>query len=285
MTTEKTAQEIWDELEAEEESGAQAPEEHKAEPEQSEQAHAEESDGEQPEGQAQATPASSSTSAPQAPLSEEHVALLKQIPELTHLVKTTIGRVGSLQSELQRIGHAAAKSAGDSPSAGQINAASSDPKSWAKLKEDFPDWAEGVEAFVSSRIPSAPPKVDLGAELTPHVERIRQELAVETVAAFEPDWESTVTSQAFKKWFRSQPADYQKRAGESWRPQEVLATIRDFRSASQPQDAAPAKRNLAAASIPKSVSKPNIRKPVDEMSPQEYWRYLDEQESKSQRAF
>lgn len=276
MTTEKTAQEIWEELEAEEESGAQAPEESAAEAEQPEQNETE-------EGQDPATPASSSESAPQAPLSEEHVALLKQIPELTHLVKTTIGRVGSLQSELQRIGHAAAKSADDAPSSKQITAASADPRSWAKLKEDFPDWAEGVEAFVSSRIPSAPPKVDLSAELTPHVERIRQELAIETVAAFEPDWESTVTSQAFKKWFHSQPADYQRRAGESWRPGEVLATIKEFRAAQQPQGEQP-KRNLAAASIPKSVSKPNIRKPVDEMTPDEYWRYLDEQEAKQRRA-
>lgn len=226
-----------------------------------------------------------------AALSDEERALLKQIPELVHLVKTTVGRVGSLQSELQRIGKAAAAQAADSPTDRQINQAAGDPEAWKKLKEDFPDWAEGVESLIAARIPSAQPQVEIDKVLDERIARIKAEWraerereAEEEIAEERPDWKEVVSSKEFADWLMQQPASYAKRALESNRPSVVLKVLSDFdKSRKQPKQEQRPNR-LASAAIPSGSAKPNITKSVEDMTPEEYWAYLGEQERKAARA-
>lgn len=281
----KAAQAIWDELDREDsgDEGAadQAP---RGEPAQ--------------EGQAprQVEPQQASTqdrSPAGTALSDEERALLRQIPDVVQLVKATVGRVGSIQSQLATMGKAAAQqSAGPAPTAKQIDKAAVSPEKWEALKKDFPDWAEGVEAYVASRTPSASPAVDpqalarhIEGQLAKRLQAQREEDAMEVVSAFDADWQKKASTQEFRAWIESQPAEYQQRALSTWKPSEILATMRDFdASMKQQKPAAQPKARLASTVIPRATSRPNLSKPVEEMTPGEYWAYLDSQEAKQARA-
>lgn len=272
------AQAIWEELEKEDEAIAAGdiPAPVRGEPE-----PAPESVAPQPEP----------TKAATSPLSDEDRALLKQIPEVMQLVKSTVGRVGSLQSELAKLGKAAAANQGSGevkPTAGQIDKAAVSPEKWEALKKDFPDWAEGVEAYVATRVPSAQPtqRIDVDKEVSVRLEKARQEDALEIVGLFDEHWKAKAATQEFAAWIQKQPVEYQQRALSTWKPSEILKTMRDYdkhvessKSGNQPRT----NSRLAAAAIPRATSKVNIQKPLDEMSKEEYWAYLDQQDAK-QRA-
>jgi hypothetical protein len=273
---ELTPEQIWSELDAAESAGNNPPEE--------QQAHTESAQKQEEKAEEKAAPAQ--------PLSEQERAMLRQLPELVHLVKTTVGRVGSIQSELQKIGKAAATQAADSPTEKQIERASESPEAWKKLKEDFPDWAEGVEAYVSSRIPSSAAALDTEklvseavAKAKAEIAALREKEAEEELDDVRPDWRNVVKSEDFAKWLSSQPADYQQRAMSTWRPSAVLRIISDFEKASKPkpQEGTPQKR-LASAAIPSGTSnKVNLTKSLDEMTPQELWAYYDEMDRRGKR--
>jgi hypothetical protein len=275
---ELTAEQIWSELDDAESAGENPPEKQQAHTESAQKQE------EKVEEEEKAAPAQA--------LSDEERAMLRQLPELVHLVKTTVGRVGSLQSELQKIGKAAATQAADSPTEKQIERASESPEAWKKLKEDFPDWAEGVEAYVSSRIPSKVAEPDTQKIVSEAVAKARAEIvalrekeAEEELDDVRPDWRDVVKGEDFAKWLSSRPAEYQQRAMSTWRPSAVLRIISDFEKASKPkpQEGAPQKR-LASAAIPSGTSnKVNLTKSVDEMSPQELWAYFDEMDRRGKR--
>jgi hypothetical protein len=279
------ARAIWDELEAEESGAGQPP------PEAPEAQPAPSTTEPQPEaGQpaAEAPPEKIAGS----PLSDEERALLRQIPEVVQLVRSTVGRVGSLQSELAKLGKqaAAATGAGAAPTATAIDKAAASPEKWEALKKDFPDWAEGVESYVSTRIPSAPqqPAFDpneIRKQIASEFESKRQEDAMEVVALFDSKWREKAGSQEFKAWLDAQPPEYRQRALSTWKPSEILSTVRAFDAAHKQPPAKPAPNpRLRGATIPSGTSRVNLTKPVDEMTPQEYWAYLDAQETRQQRA-
>lgn len=263
MSEERTPEQVWEELDKEGSAETVSPE---------------------PEKQADAEPAQGQDE--RGALSPEERDLLRQIPDLVHLVKSTVGRVGSLQSELQKIGRAAASQAADAPTDKQISQASGNPEAWKRLKEDFPDWAEGVEALVASRVSSIPrQEVDLDKALEERLAKVKAEWqaerereAEEEIAEERPDWKTVVTSKPFADWLMQQPAEYTKRALEAWKPRAVLKVLSDYENAKKPAS------RLATATIPKGSSKANIAKSVEDMSPEEYWNYLNEQERKSARA-
>lgn len=285
------ARAIWEELEAEEaQSAGQPPVERSiGRPEEEAQPAARQTEQEpdrkpEPRG------------ADGGPLSDEERALLKQIPEVLQLVKSTVGRVGSLQSELAKLGKQAAATQGageQKPSGQQIDRAAASPAAWEALKKDFPDWAEGVEQFVATRIPSTSQTPDVSAIVTKvagEFEEKRREDGLEVVTLFDPQWRLKTASKEFAAWIHEQPEAYRVKALSTWKPSEILSTVRDFDAAlkkkTQPAPEAPAKPSnsrLRSAAIPSGVSRVNLTKPESEMTPEEYWAYLDAQEAK-QRA-
>ena len=79
--------------------------------------------------------------------------LEKSNQQLIHHVKTAEGRVAAMQREAEiakRVKEEVAKK--DSPTQTEITTASKNPEKWDKLKEDFPEWAEAMEEYVSSKL-------------------------------------------------------------------------------------------------------------------------------------
>lgn len=272
----KTPQAIWEELQAEDDA-ANAP-----------------SDPPVAKPVEESTPAATEKKPEESKPAEQPAAqpspVEKQLAELTHLVKTTVGRVGALQSELQKIGQSAATKVADAPTQTQIAAAASDPKKWAQLKDNFPDWGEAIDEFVSHRLQSvAKPGVseeEIDRRVTERLEKVRAEEAQEILNVARSDWSDVLRSDGFKSWFASQPEDYRAERGTSIKPSVVLKTIREYeanveKQTKEAEEAAKQQgaknKRLAAAAMPSGVTPPPT-KSVDDMSETEYWAYLDEQE-------
>lgn len=221
---------------------------------------------------------------------DERSALKKQIDELTGLVKSTVGRVSALQSEMTKIGTAAATKVGDAPNKDQIAASSASPEKWQQLKSDFPDWAEAVEAYVGSKV-QAGPAVNVDEILTrarndalSTVQSQRDAEITEEIGEKHEDGMDVIRSDSFKKWLDTQPKSYADRVAGTMRASLIIDAIDKFKAASTPpanQQPTP-KSRLAAAAIPSGTPKSALlKKSVDEMSDQEYWAYLNEQDRKS----
>ena len=148
---------------------------------------------------------------------------LQELEKLPGTVNKLAGNIGGLTNATTRIESAlkAAKSAteksgADSPTDKQVQAALSNPEAWKRLKDEFPDWAEPIEAeFAALRAEIAKqPKAQavdvdgLRKEVTGSArEAINQGLAEAEERAFlrlkHPDWKTTINSQEFKTWMLS----------------------------------------------------------------------------------
>ena len=278
----KTPQAIWEELEAEDRAAqGLAPLDPAAKP-------VEVKDAE-PEVKGETKPNDKQTSAP------EPSPLEKQVAELTHLVKTTAGRVGALQGELQKLGSAAATKVADAPSKTQIAAAASDPEKWKRMREDFPDWAEAIDEFVSTRMSGAQPAIsqdEVDRRVSERLAQARAEDAEDTLTLFRPQWKDDLQSKGFADWFASQPEDYRGTRGASTKASLVLATLKDYDAhveakAKSAADAAKTKddkaKRLSSAAMPSGVTPPPT-KSVEDMTEKEYWAYLEEQDRRAAQA-
>jgi tryptophanyl-tRNA synthetase len=223
-----------------------------------------------------------------------HVELTREVARrFNHLYGRPVDFAERVAAALAKLGKEAAAftGAGAAPTAKAIDKAAASPEKWEALKKDFPDWAEGVESYVSARIPSAPQQQafdpsEIRQQITTEFEGKRQEDAMDVVALFDPKWRDKAGSTEFKTWLDAQPPEYRQRALSTWKPSEILSTVRAFDAAhKQPAPAKPAPNpRLRGATIPSGTSRVNLTKPVDEMTPQEYWAYLDQQDTRQQRA-
>ena len=111
----------------------------------------------------------------------------------------------------------------------------------ASLKEEYPELAgliakdlssvmrrggtrefsqEQLDAMVNERLAPA---------LTIAESRLEQKFERRALSMSAPDWESTVTSQAFKDWVAKQPVDKQAQINNSWDSTFVINTIGEFK--------------------------------------------------------
>ena len=79
---------------------------------------------------------------------ERFDVLIEEHPKLVQQLQETRGRVSALQSEFAKRPLPAAAA----PDQTAIAAAAKDPEKWEELKKDFPEWGEGIQAFVEARI-------------------------------------------------------------------------------------------------------------------------------------
>lgn len=139
--------------------------------------------------------------------------LKKANAQLLHHVKSTEGRVAAMQREAQ-IARQAAKAADDAPTSGQIAAASKNPEKWEALKQDFPEWSEAMEEYVSAKL-ATQPRTESAVSAQQIAGYVQQQVAqtrAEMQKAFEEsrvedrhgDWKQTVQTQEFVSWFQMQ---------------------------------------------------------------------------------
>lgn len=271
------AQKIWNQLEAEERNGASAADS-VDELEATSQASAE---------QRQARAADATGAGEEAAPSSEQMLLDKiagmesVLTQLTQRLRNAEGHIGGLGSQMKQQLQAAqqfAAKGGDAPSAGEIRDAQRSPEAMARLKSDYPEFAEAMESALNERISMLEQKIvrqaPAASSVTPEdIARLRAEMAVEVR---HPGWQSAVQEPVFQGWLQRQPREVQMLAA-SESPQDAIRLLDLYSDGGRTATAQRTQRLNSAAAIPSGRSGANARqKAVEDMSPEEYWRYLDE---------
>jgi hypothetical protein len=284
VTTQDDAQKIWDQLDAEEAGHAQPPEGNEApqgEATGTEQAAA--------QGNAPAKSADAGTEAGQEldesqVLKDKITGLENMLSQVTQRLRNAEGHIGGLGSQLKQQLQAAqqvATTGGEAPTAKEIRDAQADPKAMESLKRDYPEFASAMESALNERLSAieqslrtAQPQAQQQPTVTPEqIDRMRAELQVEVR---HPGWLDRVRTPEFQGWLTRQPREVQMLAA-SESPQDAIRLLDLHGDAVKSVTSQRTQRLSSAASIPSGRSGSNTRgKAVEDMTPEEYWRYLDE---------
>lgn len=195
------------------------------------------------------------------------------------------GHIGGLNSQVRQqlqVAQRVTDAGGAAPSAQQIADAQKSPEALARLKEDYPEFGSAVEsvlaaqmAHIEQRLKGLAPQQQIEGVVTrQELERARAEWAIDYR---HPEWKSTVKEAAFAGWLSRQAPEVQLLAqSESARDAiRLLDLYSDARSTTTQRT----QRLTAAAAMPNGrQARGPQQKSVDDMTPAEYWRYLDEQE-------
>jgi hypothetical protein len=231
-------------------------------------------------------------------LSEDVKTKLGQFDSLSELVKQqalqlkeTAGRVASMQSEFAKSRQA--QPAGDAPSSAAVKQAAKDPEKWAALKKDFPEWGEGIGAFVDARIDELK-----GLGVTP--EQLEQYVAqrvgtatAEISTKFEhalvgmkyPTWRDEVKTPDFEAWFAAQKPEVQALAA-SPNGADAIQMLDTYHESKK----TPVVRETRAAKLAAAVTttKPGAAAPAaksyEDMTPKQQWDYEAAQRARKQAA-
>lgn len=278
VNQQEEAQAIWDQLDAEEELGltpekdpVPAAEAAPAEP--TDPAPAEEADAQT--GGEEAAPTSEQV------LMDKIAGLEQMLGQVTQRLRNAEGHIGGLGSQLKQQLQAAQQvsaKGGDAPTAGEIRAAQSSPKAMESLKRDYPEFAEAMEAALNEQLQAMKAAMPQPQQQPPGVtqqdiDRMRAEMAVEIR---HPGWLDRVKTPEFVGWMQRQPREVQMLAA-SESPQDAVRLLDLHAEAMKSATSQRTQRLNSAAAIPSGRSGSNVRqKAVEDMSPEEYWRYLDE---------
>jgi len=199
---------------------------------------------------------------------------LKELKEQLHRVKSDLGRLRAENAKLKT-----AYTQPRTETAAQtetVKEALRDPEKWAALKKDYPDIAEGVEAFIEERVKAyVPPDVVTRRSL----EQDRaQELFNQGMARLSQDfgdWESVVRTDEFRAWLVDQPYERQLLA-DSPDPVAAHRLLEIWQTESKAAKQAPANNvnpRLKAAVVPQTKVAART-KAEHELEGEDYWNYL-----------
>lgn len=277
------AQKIWDQIEAEETGRAPAPidqldppEDKPAPTEPTEQAPAAQADAPKPGDEAAPTS--------EQMLMDKITGLESMLTQVTQRLRNAEGHIGGLGSQLKQQLQAAqqvAATGGAAPSANEIRAAQASPAKMEALKKDYPEFADAMESALNERLSAleqqlkqAQQPVQQQPGVSPQeIQRLRSEMAVEVR---HPGWQDRVQTPEFVGWLQRQPREVQMLAA-SESPQDAVRLLDLHSDATKSASSQRTQRLSAAAAIPSGRSGAQARtKAVEDMTPQEYWSYLDQ---------
>lgn len=209
--------------------------------------------------------------------------LAASLPNLVNDLKATKGRIGALQSEWAR------QRTADQPSQTQIAAAAKDPEKWASLKQDFPEWGEGIQEFVDARLAKLPAAGMKPEEIEQLVAQRSEAKTAELERTFSerlvtlkhPTWRAEVNTPEFGQWLRTQDAAMQAKADSTdpFDAIEMLDTFAKHKATPVKQVTENRQQRLQQAVTATRGSKPVV-KTFEEMTPEEQWNYLAKEREK-----
>lgn len=273
VNTQDEAKKIWDQLDAEDDNPSlrASDPEPPTEPTPAENHNADAADAIKAGGEA---------AAGDQALLDKISGLESMLNQVTQRLRNAEGHIGGLGSQLKQqlqTAQQVSSRGGDAPTATEIRDAQRDPQAMANLKRDYPEFAEAMESALNERLsmleqriaqPVAQPTVT--AE---DIARLRSEMAVEVR---HPGWQARVQTSEFMGWLQRQPREVQLLAA-SESPQDAVRLLDLHDDAVKSSSSQRTQRLSSAAAIPSGRSGANVRqKAVEDMTPEEYWRYLDE---------
>lgn len=215
---------------------------------------------------------------------EKIAQIEQQNAALQQSLKTAEGRVSAMQREMDLAKKAKAQTGGDTPSDSQIQNASVSLEKWEKLKADFPDWAEGMEELVASRMgktAAATPEVNLeevAGVVFEQTEKLREQMARELeIAKVElkyENWEDEVKTDDFKAWMAVQTPEVKALAASEKAKDATKMLDLYYGSKAKPVSSIKEERNARLqAAVTQKGATPPAPKSVEDMTPEELWDY------------
>lgn len=284
VNPQEEAQKIWEQLDAEESGSAQPPQDDDSP--NGEGFATEQTAG---QGNAPADSADAGTGTGQEPASEQGLldkitGLETMLSQVTQRLRNAEGHIGGLNGQLKQQLQAAKQvvtTGGEAPTAKEIREAQANPEAMDSLKRDYPEFASAMESALNERLSvleqrlqTAQPQVQQQPGVTTEqIDRMRSEFQVEVR---HPGWLDRVRTPDFQGWLQRQPREVQMLAA-SESPQDAIRLLDLHGDAAKSVSSQRTQRLSSAASIPTGRSGSNTRgKAVEDMTPDEYWRYLDE---------
>lgn len=210
--------------------------------------------------------------------------LAASLPNLVNDLKATKGRIGALQSEWAK------RQTAEQPTQAQVAAAAKDPEKWASLKQDFPEWGEGIQEFVDAKLSQL-----TGTGMKPEeIEQLVAQRAEAKTAELErtfserlvtlkhPTWKADVNTPEFGQWLSVQDAETRAKA-DSTDPFDAISMLDAFakhKATPVKQVAETRQQRLQQAVTATRGSKPVV-KTFEEMTPEEQWNYLAKEREKA----
>lgn len=278
------AQKIWDQLDAEDSGRAQPESVSKEDPPETQPAQANPADpapaqpADAPQGGEEEAPSSEQA------LMDKIAGLESMLGQVTQRLRNAEGHIGGLGSQLKQQVQAAQQvtaKGGEAPSAGEIRAAQANPEKMDALKRDYPEFADAMESALNERLSALeqrlaaqPQQVQQQPGVSSEdISRLRSEMAVEIR---HPGWQDRVQTPEFVGWLQRQPREVQMLAASD-SPQDAVRLLDLHGEATSSVTSQRTQRLASAAAIPSGRSGSNTRaKAVEDMTPQEYWAYLDQ---------
>jgi hypothetical protein len=213
-------------------------------------------------------------------LMDKIAGLESQLGQVTQRLRNAEGHIGGLGSQLkqqQQLAAQVAAKGGEAPSAGEIRAAQGSAKAMESLKRDYPEFAEAMESALHEQLEAlkaSMPTQQAAAGVTPEdINLMKAQLAVEIR---HPGWQDRVQTPDFHGWLTRQPPEVQLLAASA-SPRDAIRLLDLHSEAMKSATSQRTQRLSAAAAIPSGRSGSNVRtKAVEDMTPEEYWRYLDQ---------
>jgi hypothetical protein len=213
-------------------------------------------------------------------LKDKIAGLESMLTQVTQRLRNAEGHIGGLNGQLKQQLQAAKQvvtTGGEAPTANELRAAQQNPQAMEDLKRDYPEFASAMESALNERLQSLEqrfqaPQQQQGVQAE-EIQRLRAEISVEVQ---HPGWQARVQTPEFVGWLNRQPREVQMLAA-SESPQDAVRLLDLHSDATNAVTSQRTQRLSAAAAIPSGRSSSQARtKAIEDMTPQEYWRYLDE---------
>lgn len=277
--SEKTAEQIWAELEAED-SGKSV----SASPEVTvEGGQGNDSVALAPEATVEGGQGTDTVPPPEPSLTElmdKINGLETQLVQATGRLRNAEGHIGGLNKQLKAAQQQATTQGFDAPNAAELAAAKADPEAMAALKRDYPEFASAMSAALKAELdvmkkqlqpqqqqPALPENLVTADDLA----NMKNDIFVEM---HHEGWKDRVRTPQFVGWLTRQSREIQ-----------MLASSPDPRDAVRLLDLHAGKPKVSDAGLTSAAALPSgksgtrvTQKSLDDMTPEEYWRYLDEQD-------
>ena len=209
------------------------------------------------------------------------------INQLSGRLRNAEGHIGGLNSQVKQQLDAAkqVKSTGaDAPSAAEIRAAQGSPQALADLEREYPEFAQAVGAAINEKVTNLRAELEqrLPAQATDSLTRreldsFKAEMAVETR---HPGWQTTVKAPEFIGWMQNSPREFQMLAASD-DPQDAIRLLDMYAETKKSGATQRTQRLTSAAALPTGLRSSVRAKNVDDMSPTEFWAFLDSQDKKA----
>jgi hypothetical protein len=214
---------------------------------------------------------------------EEVVGMKTLLTQLSGRLRQAEGHIGNLTGQLKK----AREAAPAQPTAAQITAAQGSPEAWKALEDEYPEFAKimkpAIEAhFASLRSDIESLKTRPQQEAPDVLQRLETTQRELTVEVRHPGWKDLIQTPQFTGWLAAQPPEV-KLLADSPEPRDAIRLL-DLHSAAKANSGSRNQHLAAAAAIPTGRSSAVRQISPDQMSPQDFWKYLDQLDAQNASA-